>query len=163
MPFSKHPVYLSLGFHVLFCIWLKTINCPGCRRADSDVNIWTVPLPNRLEISLTPPSQVVVEEGVALHPAESVVEAGKAIPNSLPTVPGLRFTALSFFSSGSGVFRYARKGRNESRLMPLHRWLTVLHFSDGSAEWRESIWTVNNAPGGSRFHLTLPTKVEAGE
>lgn len=122
-----------------------------------------VPLPNRLEIPLTPLSQVGIEEGVALRPPETGVEARKAIPNTLPTVPGLRFTALSFFSSGSGVFRYARKGRDESRLMPLHRWLTVLQFSDGSAEWRESIWTVNNAPGGPRFHLTLPNKVEAGE
>ena len=108
---------LSPGFHIFFRTWAKKINCPGCRRADGDVNIWTVPLLNRLGIPLTPLFQVGTGKAVALRPPETGVEA-RGPSNSPPTVPGLRLTALLFFSSGSGVFRYARKRRDESRLCP---------------------------------------------
>lgn len=87
MPFSKRGLCLSPGFHVLFRIGLKKIDRPGCRRADRDVNIWTVPLPNRFEIPLTPLSQVDIDEGVALRPPETGIEAREAILNSLPTAP----------------------------------------------------------------------------
>jgi hypothetical protein len=48
--------------------------------------------------------------------------------------------------------------------MPLHRWRTVLQFSDGSAESLSNrLWAVDNAPGWARSYLTLPNNVEASE
>ena len=78
---------LTLGFHVFFRTRAKKINCPGCRRADSDVNIWTVPLLNRLGIPLTPVVQIGIEKGVALRPPEAGVEARDAIPTSRQPFP----------------------------------------------------------------------------
>jgi hypothetical protein len=65
-PFSKRRLCLSLGFHVLFRIWPQKINYPGCRLADGDVEIWTVPLPNRPGILLTPIFQVASDKELHL-------------------------------------------------------------------------------------------------
>ena len=117
MPFSKRRPCARPRLSRFLRTRAKKTHCPGCRQADSDVNIWTVPLLNRLRIPPIPVFQVGIEKGVALRPPETGIEA-RGPSNSSPTVPGLRVTALLFFSSGSGVFRYARKRRDESRLCP---------------------------------------------
>jgi hypothetical protein len=109
MPLSKRRFALSLGFQVFFRMRAKTINRLECRRADSDVNIWTVPLLNRLGIALTRVFHVGIEKGLHFALQRPVLKH-RVIPTPRPTVPGFRFTELLFFSSGSGVSDTLEKG-----------------------------------------------------
>ena len=95
MPLSKRRFALSLGFQVFFRMRAKTINTLQCRRADSDVNIWTVPLLNRLGIALTRVFHVGIEKGLHFALQRPGLKHG-AIPTPRQPFPDLGLLSYYF-------------------------------------------------------------------